>query len=96
MQPDSLAWQRVSERSRPDYIRAFRLISELPRKSGGNVGASPVRAVDARAADKIYQRLKDGPRGQRLRRAALCVVLAARAWDVSRDMERSCPIAWCS
>jgi hypothetical protein len=81
-QPDCLAWQKVSERSRPDYIRAFRLICELPRKSGGTVGTAPVRAIDARAADKIYHRLKAGPRGTRLRQAALCIVLAARAWDV--------------
>lgn len=81
-QPDSVAWQKVSERSRPDYIRAFKLICSLPRKSGGDVGAAPVKAIDARAADKIYQRLKEGPRGPRLRQAVLCIVLAARAWDV--------------
>lgn len=81
-QPDSLAWQKVSERSRPDYIRAFKLICALPRKSGGDVGTAPVKAIDARAADKIYERLKEGPRGPRLRQAALCIVLAARAWDV--------------
>ncbi|WP_424956119.1 hypothetical protein [Hyphomicrobium sp. 1Nfss2.1] len=80
--PDSLAWQKVSERSRPDYIRAFKLICALPRKSGGDVGTAPVKAIDARAADKIYQRLKEGPRGPRLRQAALCIALAARAWDV--------------
>lgn len=81
-QPDCLAWQKVSERSRPDYIRAFKLICALPRKSGSDVGAAPVKAIDARAADKIYQRLKEGPRGPRLRQASLCIVLAARAWDV--------------
>lgn len=81
-QPDCLAWKKVSQRSRPDYIRAFKLICELPRKSGGDVGGVPVKAIDARAADKIYERLKVGPRGARLRQANLCIVLAARAWDV--------------
>jgi len=81
-QPDSLAWQKVSDRSRPDYIRAFKLICALPRKSGGDVGAAPVKAIDARAADKIYQRLKEGPRGPRLRQANICIIRAARAWDV--------------
>ncbi len=41
-----------------------------------------MKALDARAADKIYQRLREGPRGARLRQAALCIVVAARAWDV--------------
>lgn len=80
--PDSLAWQKVSERSRPDYIRAFKLICALPRKSGGDVGTAPVKAIDARAADKIYERLKEGPRGPRLRQANICIIRAARAWDV--------------
>lgn len=80
--PDSLAWQKVSDRSRPDYIRAFKLVCALPRKSGGDVGGAGIKSIDALAADKIYQRLKDGPRGPRLRQAALCIVVAARAWDV--------------
>lgn len=81
-QPDSLAWQKVSPRSRPDYIRAFKLICELPRKSGGDVGRAPVNSIDARAADKIYERQRVGPRGPRLRQANVCIVRAARAWDV--------------
>ncbi len=81
-QPDCLAGKRVSARSRPDYIRAFKLICELTRKSGGDVGGAPVKAIDARAADKIYERLKVGPRGPRLRQANVCIIRAARAWDV--------------
>lgn len=81
-QPDCLAWKKVSQRSRPDYIRAFKLICQLPRKSGGDVGGVPVKAIDARAADKIYERLKVGPRGARLRQANVCIIRAAHAWDV--------------
>lgn len=38
--------------------------------------------IDARAVDKIYRDLRDGQRGQRTRTANLCILRAARAWDV--------------
>lgn len=76
------AWEKVSERSRPDYQRAFDLICDVPRKSGTVVGAAAVSTIDARSVDKIYKKLRVGPRGKRTRQAHLCILRVARAWDV--------------
>ena len=54
----------------------------LAPQVGGDVGSVSVKAIDARAADKIYERLKVGPRGPRLRQANVCIIRAARALDV--------------
>ncbi len=86
--PSSPAWEKVSERSRPDYQRAFDLICDVPRKSGTLVGAAAVSAIDALSVDLIYKRLRVGPRGERTRQANLCILRVARAWDVVR---RLCP-----
>jgi len=78
----SPAWDKVSARARPDYLHAFKLLADLPRKSGGRVGAATLTSIDALAVDKLYAKLKTGPRGPRKRQAVLCIQRAARAWDV--------------
>lgn len=77
----SPAWEKVSERSRPDYRRAFGYLTTVPRKSGNTVGEAALSSVDARAVDKIYKALRQGPRGERIRVANLCILRMARAWD---------------
>ena len=76
------AWAKVSERSRPGYQRAFDYLTDLPRKSGGKVGDAALPSINAMAVDKIYQMLRQGPRGQLTRQANLCILRVARAWDV--------------
>jgi len=78
----SPAWDKVSERVRPDYLRAFGYLTELPRKSGGTVGTAALATIDARAVDKIYAKLRCGKRGPRIRTANLSILRTARAWDV--------------
>ena len=78
----SPAWEKVSARSRPDYQRAFDLLTAVPRKSGKLVGEAALKSIDAKSVDKIYARLREGPRGTRTRQANLCILRAARAWDV--------------
>lgn len=78
----SKAWGKVSARVRPDYEYYFKLMLALPRKSGGDIGSAPLGAIDAAAADKIYEKLQVGPRGPRKRVAVQCVMKTARAWDV--------------
>lgn len=78
----SPAWSKVSSRAKPEYERAFKIVLSVPRKSGGDVGSAPIKALDARAVDKLYSKLKFGPRGKRLRQAELCIKRVARAWDV--------------
>lgn len=78
----SLAFERVSERSRPEYRRALRRIEDLTTKLATSVGELPVASISPLAVDKIYERLREGPRGRRLRQANLSVDIARRAWSV--------------
>lgn len=94
----SAAWGRVGVRTRPDYAYVLRLVLDMPRKSGRRVGEAHVRDIDAAAADRIYDRLKTGPRGPRRRTATMAMMRMARAWDVvarlhRRDMPRDNPFS---
>ncbi|WP_018699923.1 hypothetical protein [Amorphus coralli] len=52
--------RKVSERSRPDYVRLFRRLCELPTKSGkGKVGEIRVDTITVAAAQRLYDRLID-------------------------------------
>lgn len=50
----------VSERSRPDYVRLFRRLCELPTKTGrGKIGEIRVDTITVAAAQRLYDRLID-------------------------------------
>lgn len=94
------AWARISERVRPNELYLYRTALDMTRKSGRRVGDAHVREVDAAAVDRLYARLKDGPRGPRLRTAAMVVARLARAWDVvqrlhPRDVPKDNPFRGC-
>jgi hypothetical protein len=78
----SAAFERVSERTRPVYLRGLRQLEEVPTKDGRRVGDLAVQAISPRAADKIYTALLVGPRGRRARQAEISINVARRAWDV--------------
>lgn len=78
----SAAYERVSKRSRYEYERAMRRIEDIPTRNGGIVGDLPVSSIDPPSVDKIYDRLKSGPRGARRRQANLSIDIAGRVWDV--------------
>lgn len=82
----SAAFERVSERSRPEYLRALTRIEDLPTRTGGTIGELPVASISARAADKIYAALQHGPRGKRVRQANLSIDIARRAWKIVRRL----------
>jgi len=69
----SPAFARVSARSRPEYLRALKRIKVLPTKTVDQVGDLLASSISARAADKIYAALQDGPRGKRVRQANLSI-----------------------
>lgn len=82
----SKAWDKVSERVRPDYVYYFKVLLAVPRKSGGDIGSAPLESIDARAADRIYEKLQSGPRGARKRLPVVIIMKTARAWDVVRRL----------
>jgi hypothetical protein len=82
----SRAFERVSERSRPEYLRALKRIEDLPTRTGAKLAELAVASISARAADKIYDALQTGPRGRRIRQANLSVDVARRAWKIVRRL----------
>lgn len=79
----SRAWDKVSERSRGDYDKIFRLVLDHETKIGAGLGSLPASSMTARAADKLYIALQKGKRVERrLRTVNLAMTCMARAWDV--------------
>jgi hypothetical protein len=80
----SRAWEKkVSERSRYEYERAFRLVLRYQTKKGIELGHASLTSVSALGVDKLYEALQRGTRvKRRLRQATVCMVRMARAWDV--------------
>ena len=71
-----------SQRSRPDYDRAFRLVLGYKLDTGQELRLVPLNAISARGVDKLYVALQKSERvGRRLRQANVCMVRMARAWD---------------
>jgi len=86
----SAAYSRVSARSRPEYERALARIEDMPRTDGqGTVGGLPLTSLTPAAVDRIYERLRVGPRGTRTRQANLSIDIAGRAWDVVHRLNRA-------
>jgi len=91
--------ERVSDRSRPDYERIMRLVCGVLTKNGTAVGSLAVRSITPRAADKIYSRIIEGPRGQRLRQGEKVITICTRAWRVVHRLypdqfDRAVPNPW--
>jgi len=86
----SPAFARVSARSRPEYLRALKRIKVLPTKTVDQVGDLLASSISARAADKIYAALQDGPRGKRVRQANLSIDIGRRAWKLVRPALSKC------
>lgn len=82
----SAAWDKVSPRHRPHYEYILGLVTEHRLANGDRLGDAPVAAISALAVDKLYAKLRTGPRGPRTRVAELCMVRTARAWDVVRRL----------
>jgi hypothetical protein len=91
--------EKVSERSRPDYERSMLMVADMVTKAGDRVGDRPVKSITPAAADKIYDRLCQGPRGERLRQAEKVVAICRGAWRVVRRLsseafDRAVPNPW--
>jgi len=79
---NSSAWTKVSERTRPDYLHALRLVEEWEYRPGRRLGGRLVRTIDALTVDRLHDALCVGPRGRRARTANKAVQILARVWDV--------------
>ena len=78
--------EKVSERSRPDYERIMQLICDTVGKSGRRIGERQIRELTPRAADKIYDKIINGPNGLRLRQGEKVVGLCRKVWRIMRRL----------
>ena len=78
--------EKVSPRSRPDYERTMQMICDTVGKSGRRIGERQIREVTPRAADKIYEKIINGPNGLRLRQGEKVVGLCRKAWRIMRRL----------
>ena len=91
--------EKVAPRSRSNYEWAMRELCDTLTKSGARVGSHPVKSITPRGADKIYEKLADGPRGARLRTAEKIIMLCRKAWRVvhrlfAREFPADVPNPW--
>jgi hypothetical protein len=82
--------EKVSPRSRPDNERLMGLVLDLPTKSGDHVGQRLVKSITPLAADKIYEQICNGPRGERLRQGEKVIALCRSAWRVVYRLHPGC------
>jgi hypothetical protein len=88
--------EKVSQRSRPDYERIMQLICDTV---GRRIGDRQIREVTPRAADKIYDKIINGPNGVRLRQGEKVVGLCRKVWRIMRRLhpdlfDRKHPNPW--
>lgn len=96
----SLAYlKKVAPRSRRDYEWAMALICDTLTKSDRRVGERPIKTISPRGADKLYQKVLEGPKGRRDRTAEKVVKLCRKAWRVvhrlhPEEFDREVPNPW--
>ena len=78
----SPAFEKLNERTKPSYRYQLRLLADVPTKTGGRLGDLPARSVTPAAVDKIYETLRGGKDGTKLRRANHTIDIAKKAWTV--------------
>lgn len=91
--------EKVSRRSRVNYEWAMRAFCDLPDKAGQRTGSKSIKSISPRAADKIYDKLVIGPKGNRLRTAEKLATLARKAWKVVHrlfpaEFDKEIPNPW--
>jgi hypothetical protein len=82
--------EKVSARSRPDYERIMQMICNTVGKSGRRIGERQIGEVTPRAADKIYEKIINGPNGLRLRQGEKVVGLCRKVWRIMRRLHPDC------
>ena len=78
----SPAFEKLNERTKPSYRYQLRLLADVPTKTGGRLGDLPARSITPAAVDKIYETLRGGKDGTKLRRANHTIDIAKKAWTV--------------
>ena len=91
--------EKVAVRSRPDYERTMQLVENILTKKGDLLGDRKIKSVTPLSTEKIYAKIIDGPKGERLRQGEKAVALCRRAWRVVHrlhpgEFNRDVPNPW--
>ena len=91
--------EKVAARSRLDYERTMQLVENIVTKRGDKLGERKIKSVTPLSTEKIYAKIIDGPRGERLRQGEKAVALCRRAWRVvcrlhPGEFNRDVPNPW--
>lgn len=78
----SSAFEKLKPRTKPSYRYQIRLLVEIPTKNGRRLGDLPAKSITPAAVDKIYETLRGGKDGTKLRRANHTIDIAKKAWSV--------------
>ena len=65
----SPAFLKLKERTKPSYQYQLRALSDIETKTGQRLGGLPAKSITPAAVDKIYERLRGGKDGTKLRHA---------------------------
>jgi IS5 family transposase len=78
----SPAFEKLKERTKPSYRYQLSLLADIHTKTGDRLGNLPARSITPAAVDKIYETLRGGKDGTKLRRANHTIDIAKKAWTV--------------
>jgi IS5 family transposase len=78
----SPAFEKLQERTKPTYRYQLGLLTEIPTRTGDRVGQLAVKSITPAAVDKLYEALRGGKQGTKLRRANHTIDIAKKAWVV--------------
>jgi hypothetical protein len=78
----SPAFEKLKDRTKPSYRYQLRLLADIETKTGERLGTLPGRSITPSAVDKIYEVLRGGKDGTKLRRANHTIDIAKKAWTV--------------
>ena len=78
----SPAFEKLKDRTKPSYRYQLKLLADLATRTGEPLGALPARSITSSAVDRIYEMLRGGKDGTKLRRANHTIDIAKKAWTV--------------
>ena len=79
--------------------QVMQLIENIVTKRGDKLGDRKIKSITPLSTGKIYSKIIDGPKGERLRQGEKAVALCRRAWHVVHglhpgEFSRDVPNPW--
>lgn len=78
----SPAFEKLKDRTKPSYCYQLRLLADITTRTGDRLGQLPAKSITPSAVDKIYEVLRGGKDGTKLRSANHTIDIAKKAWSV--------------